>query len=251
MRGLLHWTKWASVLSVTRPIDEEKAQEVLNKYGRPFDFALITPPSIADYELIARTLPHSTPGPDGIPYSAWKAAGKHGATSLFLVGSFLMSGLNMPIDFNSSLSAFVPKGNEVLDEVLISRDAADTRPLAMKNSDNKIVGSVLNDKLKPILSKQTCKLQRGFVPGRQLIENVLDLDTASRIHSIQSSPAMLPVIALWDFAAAFPSILHAWIFNTSYYNLNFKLHDITQSQNLRIYFKLKLHIISQIHNLRL
>ena len=63
------------------------------------------------------------------------------------------------LDFNSSLSAFVPKGSDVLDEILISRDAADTRPLAMKNSDNKIVGSVFNDKMKSVLSKQTCKLE--------------------------------------------------------------------------------------------
>ena len=100
-----------------------------------------------------------------------------------------MSGRTMPLDFNDSLSAFVPKGSDDLDEVLISRDATDTRPLSMKNSDNKTVGSVFNDKMKPVLSKQLCKLQRGFVPGEQLIENVLDLDTASRIHGMQSSAA--------------------------------------------------------------
>ena len=203
---------WASVFSVTRPINAQQAQQVLNQHAKPFDFSAVTPPDIDDYARVLRSLPHSAPGPDGIPYAGWNAAGWHGAKSLFLVGGFLMSGHTMPLDFNDSLSAFVPKGSDDLDEVLISRDATDTRPLSMKNSDNKTVGSVFNDKMKPVLSKQLCKLQRGFVPGEQLIENVLDLDTASRIHGMQSSAALKPILALWDFAAAFPSVLHAWIF---------------------------------------
>ena len=44
-----------------------------------------------------------------------------------------------------------------------------------------------------------------------LLENVVELDTKGRIFSLQASPADLPILAMSDFAAAFPSVIHGWI----------------------------------------
>ena len=64
--------------------------------------------------------------------------------------------------------------------------------------------------------------QNGFVPGRQLTRNVLDLDSAARISSMRASDhnsqaslnrsRHVSILAFFDFVAAFPSLFHDWIF---------------------------------------
>ena len=54
--------------------------------------------------------------------------------------------------------------------------------------------------------------QRGFVHGRQLVRNVVDLDTHARIFSMSATKEHLPALAFWDFAAAFPSVIHEFLF---------------------------------------
>ena len=51
-----------------------------------------------------------------------------------------------------------------------------------------------------------------------MIEHVLDLDTKARIcgmtaiSGIRAGNFVCPVLALFDFAAAFPSVAHLWLF---------------------------------------
>ena len=72
-------------------------------------------------------------------------------------------------------------------------------------------------------------MQRGFVPGRQQVHNVIDLINYRQKHvsecygqivfESQDSLAKclrwcleaLPLSVLSDFAAAFPSVAHRWI----------------------------------------
>ena len=83
---------------------------------------------------------------------------------------------------------FLIKGEE--DEDLISgpvRDAFQTRPLGLKNSDNKAITAVCTQKMREPMQASTHPSQNGFVPGRQLTRNVLDLDSAARISSMRAS----------------------------------------------------------------
>jgi hypothetical protein len=76
--------------------------------------------------------------------------------------------------------------------------------------------------------KQTSQLQRGFVPNRQLSQNILEIDTVARVHALRcldsrhqttmsmmlpaASVASLASLCLFDFESAFPSVSHGWIF---------------------------------------
>ena len=80
--------------------------------------------------------------------------------------------------------ANIPKGEELDDHIEIVRKATDTRPINLKNTDNKIVAKALNISITPALMSQACELQNGFVRGRQLGQNSLDLDTHSRITAM-------------------------------------------------------------------
>ena len=201
---------WAPTFSA-KPFDSELASRVLAQYATTWDFSGVSPPCLEYFEAALLNVRPSAPGPDGLPYSAWTAAGRSGAVTLHLVTQHMLSGFTMPIRSNASLMVFVPKGEE-LDERVVTREPVDTRPLSLKNSDNKLACTVLNRKLRQPLSVHACSLQRGFVPGRQLVANVVDLDTHARVHGMQSDVSDHSVLSLFGFAAAFPSLGHSWIF---------------------------------------
>ena len=59
--------------------------------------------------------------------------------------------------------------------------------------------------------------------GRNHVNNIIDLDTGGRVYSIIAAskspehcvsppPDLLPILLFLDFAAAFPSLAHAWLF---------------------------------------
>ena len=78
----------------------------------------------------------------------------------------------------------------------------------LHNCDRKAIGGGWNGAAKPALAASANRIQRGFIPGRQLIENVMNLDTHARVFGAAGRNALL---AFFDFAAAFPSVMHSWI----------------------------------------
>jgi len=104
------------------------------------------------------------------------------------------------------------------------------RPLTLKAGDNKILAGVTNSAILPTVAASASRVQRGFVPLRQLTQNILDLDFRARqaalqyqndniLHRFSGALTLemlgvvtgLPMMVLFDYAAAFPSIAHAWI----------------------------------------
>ena len=123
------------------------------------------------------------PGPDCIPDSAWSAAGEHGVTTLTQYSHHMFLGHPPYRGFNFSGICFPPKGNKEQDAIEVIRLAKETRPISLKNTDNKTIVGVSVRKLERKAGENTHRVQRGFVSGRNFIENVLDLDSAARIHS--------------------------------------------------------------------
>ena len=52
---------------------------------------------------------------------------------------------------------------------------------------------------------------RSKPPRRQLLQNVIDLDTYAHIYSLSAAAALLPILVFFDFAAAFPSVSNEWL----------------------------------------
>ncbi len=77
--------------------------------------------------------------------------------------------------------------------------------------DNKLICSVLYFKLRGVTAKWANPAQRGFVAGRRLMQNPVDLDAAARLHGCGSARAEKPLLAFFDLSAAFPSLAHDWI----------------------------------------
>ena len=65
--------------------------------------------------------------------------------------------------------------------------------------------------------KITHRTQNGFTGGRHFLNNLVVIDTCSRIYSMMHSVCTnsdlknIPIAGAFDFEAAFPSVIHAWI----------------------------------------
>jgi hypothetical protein len=51
----------------------------------------------------------------------------------------------------------------------------------------------------------------GGLKGRQLIDNIVDVEAGALWAVQQHAPSEIPVILLWDMLAAFPSIAHEFL----------------------------------------
>ena len=151
---------WAPVFAAKQH-HRERAQEMLQEFGKKYDFSSASPPDLSDYEEFMSRVAHSQPGKDGVPYIGWHKAGREAAITLFGMGTWQMAGLPVPLELNDGVNVYAPKGEEAGDSEEVVRAATDTRPLTLKNSDNKIVGGTIQLKLKTVLQASANRLQRS------------------------------------------------------------------------------------------
>ncbi len=205
---------WAPTFSQIRRIDKPMAKKFADKHASRYELPSFAPPSSVAIKLFLEHVRNSAPGIDGIPYRAWLKAGHAAWLLLHHVAVWLCSGLGMLIDFNDTLMIFAPKGSENTGHLGAVREPNATRPPGLKNSDVKIISGAVYFGIKREVSKYASHLQRGFVAGRNFLDNVVDLDAWSRKYAMQFSDLnnLMPILAFTDFGAAFPSIIHKWMF---------------------------------------
>ena len=205
--------------------DTPAAKQYLKRFATTYEWSGVSPPEYHQVEQFLACAPHSASRPDGLPYIAWFLAGPAGYQTLWRVICDLMNGLSIEISFNDSAMLFPAKGDLDGDTEEVIRAPVDTRPLNLKNTDNKTCTSIFNTAVQPAISKGAHYTQRGFVPGRQLLQNVVDLDYHNRAQSIAVNAAhpvfdpksvdpafQVAVLVFFDFATAFASIAHEFIF---------------------------------------
>lgn len=81
---------------------------------------------------------------------------------------------------NASLSVVIPKGAEKGDDDEPLCSAYKCRPLPLRNSDTKVIGSVVNRALGRSATGGAYAAQRGLVGGRQLALIIVEFDVEPR-----------------------------------------------------------------------
>ena len=71
------------------------------------------------------------------------------------------------------------------------------------NTSNRLLASAVRLTVEPVLAPHITDRQRGFLPGRSMIANIVDVDEAMLETAIEEEGAYT---FFFDFAAAFPSI---------------------------------------------
>jgi hypothetical protein len=162
-------------------------------------------PSLDEVMAVLGKKTDSAPGPDGLRYSAWQAAGLLGARCLHGELACMWEGEVAPTSFRSSLLCFLPKvtdgGGYCLPE--------ETRPIALSDTSYKVLASVLNRILAAALPRFIDERQRGFMRGRQGLDHVMELEAAAIGAGRSGGPA--PACCLFDILAAFPSLSHKFL----------------------------------------
>ena len=80
-----------------------------------------------------------------MPYAAWKTVVEVGANAFYKALLLMMNGCAPPDGFNDSLGIFLPKGSSDEDAASgVKRSAENTRPLGLKNIDNKTIAAAIN-----------------------------------------------------------------------------------------------------------
>jgi hypothetical protein len=76
------------------------------------------------------------------------------------------------------------------------------------NTDNRLLANAARLQWEPIFNEWVSEVQRGFLRGRSLLANVVDVDFEAMTVSLTSERGAL---ILFDFKAAFPSESHAYL----------------------------------------
>jgi endonuclease/exonuclease/phosphatase family metal-dependent hydrolase len=163
-----------------------------------------------EFDNLLMAMGDSAPGPDGIPYIALQQAPEDIHRFLYSCYIDVLADNNLPANFNESYMIFLPKGEVDADVFHTARTPDTTRPLNLSNTTAKLVAAALNRSLSKLASRTVIGQQRGFVKGRCMVDNVIEIDDflvrAARYYHDKHG------LILLDIRAAFPSLRQQWIF---------------------------------------
>ena len=202
-----HW----SGTFAEQPVDIKLALKFLKEHAVPLPSINWTLTFEQFCKVVKRML-NSAPGPDGLPYAVWQCCPEMYRRVLYIVYTDLLDGRPLPAGFNHAFLAVLAKGSDDMDDTIVSRAPEDTRPLSLSNSDAKLVASAFKVAAEETVQNWACSSQRGFLKGRVLIDNVITVETEGMVASMP--PDSRAVMLFLDFAAAFPSVAHAFIWMT-------------------------------------
>eukprot|EP00973_Karenia_brevis_P082817 11481054-Karenia_brevis.AAC.1 len=225
---------WAPIFA-KQHVDNNAIGELFASIPPPnWNWKNVAPPT---EHTVYKCIQHSSDsgvGRDGIPNSAWKAAGLFGACLLHKLIMDMCTYSIIPWGLNHLRKCFIPKKRFISHLHGIAAAATDLRPLGLKNTDVKLCASSVCFVLSDFISVNAHFSQRGFIKGRNFISNILELDTFARIFSARSSSRSFPdydpficsFLCLFDFFSAFPSVAHAFMFRVlEFYNVPIGLQN--------------------------
>jgi ribonuclease HI/exonuclease III len=159
----------------------------------------IPAPSLEDVTEAVESSNNSSPGPDGIPFAAWRAAPDLACPLLFNAFNKICEGQPPPSGFNFGLLFLIPKKPSGL--------VSDTRPISVTNTDNRLLASVVSHSIMPAVSELVDPSQRGFLAGKNGHEHTLKINEFF-FQGVKQNIQRLCFFL--DTAKAFDSIDHSW-----------------------------------------
>jgi hypothetical protein len=155
----------------------------------------------------------SAPGPDGLSHSFCAFAPPSVHKVLYDLYLHMLNLGTLPDGFNHALFIFIPKGEHGDDlPHSVSRAAGQMRPLSLSNADSKILAAAVAFPLTDFVDLNVHEHQRGGIRGRQLVDNLIDVEAASVFAMSSCRAQALQALVFYDFVAAFPSVFRDFLF---------------------------------------
>jgi hypothetical protein len=86
--------------------------------------------------------------------------------------------------------------------------AADTRPLNIANGESRLLANTVRLSFERAMSEWASEMQRGFLLGRSILLNVLEVVHRMQLISLKGQGG---AAVFFDFQAAFPSVVHDFL----------------------------------------
>ncbi|CAK0888681.1 unnamed protein product [Prorocentrum cordatum] len=173
----------------------------------------------ADVAWAVRVAQNSAPGPDGMPISLWRRLGRLAVDVLHDAAAGLSSPAAAadireayqddpegPGAFNLGMLCCIPKGAGEMDPAAGAvHSPGCARPLSLVGVANRLLAAAYKRRWEASLGVWVSDSQRGFLPGRSMLLNVIELKAGAMRAAAGSRQGM---VVLVDFKAAFPSVSH-------------------------------------------
>lgn len=202
-----HWSKvWSK-----KETDEELLNKHLKKFKRKFS-DLKYRITIDEMEEIIASTPNTSPGPDGVPFIAYRKCHKF-APAIFrdIYNDPASKNPNKtPIHFNKSPLYLLAKKPSIEhpDYGLVYHPKA-TRPIPVSDTSNRIISAIFRFQLQKVAEEFVSSNQKGFLNNRVIADNPLEM---ARYLYDSVPPQQRKYLILIDFEAAFSSVSHDYIF---------------------------------------
>ena len=135
-----------------------------------------------------------------MPFAAWRAAPDLAVPLLFNALGCLFRGQRPPSGFNYGLLFLLPKKASGL--------IADTRPLSVTNTENRILAATVAHSIMPAVAALVDPSQKGFLWDQSGADHTEDINKWFFDGVVANEERLL---FLLDTAKAFDSIDHEWI----------------------------------------
>ena len=193
-----------------KPCDLNVAEHTFRPFCRPIpqDVEWIVP--IETYRNKADRCNNSSPGPDGVKYKHWAMAPPVVADTPYAGYRHIMKGGTFTNSVALSFLSFLVKDSVELANGIKASRPKDLRPLTLSNSCFKFITYLVSVPVNDIAGRTVSNYQRGGLEGRQLVDNLLDIEAKAIQFLITTY--MGAGIVLLDIKQAFPSLAREFLF---------------------------------------
>lgn len=169
-------------------------QPQIAKLGAPFNKEEIK-------EALSMMSPYKAPGPDGFPaafyQNNWEIVGDQISSTILN----LLNNNQLPTDLGDALMVLIPKTQ-------LPTKPSQFRPISLLNVCFKLATKMIVNRLKPLLADIISPAQASFIPGRQIIDNVVIVQEV--LHSMAEKRKRKWMMIKIDLEKAYDRI--NWVF---------------------------------------
>jgi hypothetical protein len=146
--------------------------------------------------------PDKAPGPDGFTIHFYRICWDIIKPDLIRMIKGFLQKAKLGGSTNSTFLALIPKETNP-----ISFDRF--RPISLCNASYKIIAKLLANRIKPLLGKLISDSQGGFVKGRHILDNVIQVQEAMHSSNLRKEKGMLIKL---DMANAFDRVKLSFLY---------------------------------------
>lgn len=164
---------------------------------------VVAPITIDDLAKTLSTLKDSSPGPDGIPYSVWKATWRVSGKIICEAWSHSVVTGKLPPSHKVSYLKLIPKADKD------TKKLTNWRPITLSNCDHKLITKTYANRICEKVASSISENQTAYLKGRIIHDNIRALLTSVKVANLENN--IDSVLVSLDAKKAFDSVEHGYI----------------------------------------